>query len=216
MLAEAVTLPSGFWQEERNRLIAVIKPRLQQVASTGINAAEQKLNAQNIYFDNTLAHTEAARWAETFTDKLLQSLGSTTENFVGQAVSNWITTPGATISQLADILTPGLAGNVSRAWTVAVTETTRAYAEGNRLAYLQAGLPNIAYNNPAHPNCRCSTGARRIRSSNEWVICWETDNDELVCDQDLDTPWGTVAGCQALQDVIVSYGSYLGRKFEDV
>ena len=211
-----MTLPPGFWQEERKQLIAVIKPRLQQVASIGVTAAETKLSAQNIYFDNTLAHTQAAAWAASYTDQLLQLLGTTTENFVGQAISNWINTPGATISQLADTLAPGLADNLSRAWTVAVTETTRAFAEGNRQAYLQAGLPNIAYNNPAHPNCRCTTAAKRIRSANQWVIVWETNNDELVCDQDLDTPWGTVAGCQALQDVIVSYGPYLGRKFDDV
>jgi hypothetical protein len=210
-----MTLPAGFWQAEHDQLIAVIKPRLEQIASIGVNAAEQKLNAQNIFFDNTLAHAEAARWAATYTDKLLQLLGSTTENFVGAAVSNWITTPGATISQLADILSPGLADNMARAWTVAVTETTRAYAEGNRQAYLQAGLPNLAINAPLHPNCRCGSGARRIRSSNEWVIVWETDNDELVCDTPYDTPWGTVAGCQALQDVIVSYGPYLGRKFDE-
>ena len=47
-----MTLPPGFWQEERKQLIAVIKPRLQQVASIGVTAAETKLSAQNIYFDN--------------------------------------------------------------------------------------------------------------------------------------------------------------------
>ena len=211
-----MTLPMNFWSTERKNLAAIIRPRLAKVAGIGVQAAEQKLNQANIYFDNTLAHAKAAQWAAQHTDDLLNLLGTTTEQFVGAELSNWIKTPGATISQLAEALTPGLDGNIARAWTVAVTETTRAFAEGNRLAYLQAGMPDIAYNNPSHPNCRCGTAAKRLRASNAWVIVWETNNDEKVCDQPLDTPWGSVEGCEALQDVIVSYGPSLGRKFESV
>jgi hypothetical protein len=99
---------------------------------------------------------------------------------------------------------------------MAVTETTRAYAQGNDLAYQAAGIPGMAYHPPAHVNCRCDTAVRRLRKQNQWVVVWLTERDDVVCQRRLLTPWGEVIGCKALHGTIISQGEWLGKKFSEV
>jgi hypothetical protein len=48
------------------------------------------------------------------------------------------------------------------------------------------------------------------------VVVWQTDKDDSVCTQQIDTPWGTVDGCQDLDGVVVSEGDYLGQQYDDL
>ena len=209
-------LQDEFWEAERKKLAAIMAPHIQAMASAGVNDAERNLTKIGIYFDNTLPHTLAAKWAREHTDQVLVDFMSRTQGMVGEKIASFIETPGATNGDLVKILKPILDDNLARAWSVAITETTRAISEGNDLAYKAAGVPPMAYKPPAHPNCRCTTAVKHIRSSNEWVVVWVTEQDGVVCTKPLIVPWGTVGGCHALQGVIISQGEHLGKKFGDV
>jgi hypothetical protein len=209
-------LPMDFWQGEHDLLVKLIQPRLQGLAAAGIIGAEKKLNALGIYFDNSLVHEQAAKWARAHTDEILAQFETRTQGMVGEKIAAWIETPGQNIGQLVDMLKPVLDQNAARAWAVAVTETTRAYSEGNDIAYQAVGIPGMAFKPPSHPQCRCTSGVRRLRSKNQWVVVWYTERDSLVCKRPIKVPWGEVAGCGGLHGVIISQGEYLGRKFSEV
>jgi hypothetical protein len=211
-----MTLPAAFWEDEQKRLVAILQPRLSAVAAAGVTAAERHLKGLGIYFDNALAHEQAADWAAHYTDDLLAQLGTRTQGLVGPALENWVKTPGLTKGDLDQALLPLLDNNPSRADAVGVTEITRVFAEGNDIAFRAAGLPGMAFKPPAHVRCRCNTAVRRLPTRNQWVVIWLTERDGLVCTRTVHTPFGDVAGCRALHGVIISQGEYLGRKFSEV
>lgn len=210
-------LPPDFWTNEKALLARIVRPHLERLAVAGALEAEKRLAQFSIGFDNALVHADALAWAQQHTDDLLAQLGTTSERVVGQALAGYIETPGATIGDLQTQLKQLLDTNDSRAWTIAVTETTRAYAQGNAIAYQRAGVPRLLYNNPAHPNCRCTTGIRRLPNG-DLVAVWYTNRDELVCHSPVDTgtSLGIVEGCRALHGVIVSEGQYFGKKWSEV
>lgn len=140
-------LDPTFWENERRRLLAILLPRLAQMALTGmVNAARQA----GIAFDNTLYNQRAEAWARTYTDQLLEGFISTSKanqgTFVegaGQAVADWISRPGATVGELnAEI---GKLYSPERASVIAVTETTRAFANGQLEAYKAEGIDEIIW-----------------------------------------------------------------------
>lgn len=145
-------LPPDFWEEERRRLLAIILPRLEAAAIAGAALSREKF--PRLVFDPDLHNRQAAEWARQHTDDLLSQLGTTSERLVGDALAEWVETSGATVGELKAKIREGLRVNAARADVIAVTETTRAYAEGEKAAYLADGI-------------------RRWR--------WQTNNDELVC-----------------------------------
>jgi hypothetical protein len=208
-------LPAEFWQAEREKLAAIIRPQLYTLALSGALAAMQDMNKVGLFVNDDLVNTDAVQWARQHTDTLLNQLGTTSNKLVGEAIASWAETPGATMGDLEKVLKPILDDNQIRAWRVSVTETTRAYAEGNNLAHIRAGIPEAIYKPPAHPNCYCRLVVARLTSSNEWVQRWETNNDEKVCRQPLNTPWGTMQGCRAMHGRIVSSGAHSGQLFSE-
>lgn len=139
-------LPPEFWANEARQLLAILLPGITEAAQEGV--------ALSFGFNNELANAAAAEWAATYTDDLLAQLNTTTEKLVGDLLSEWISRPGATIGELQRAVGDGLVVSQARASAIAVTETTRAFAEGNRLAYTSNGVQ-------------------------QWR--WQTNNDELVC-----------------------------------
>lgn len=142
-------LTADFWEGENRRLLALFLPRLTQMALTGMQSAARQAG---IAFDNTLYNQRAEQWARNYTDDLLAELGTTTERIVGDAVGDWIKQEGATIGELNEALTPAF--GAARANAIAVTETTRAFANGQEEAYKAEGIT-------------------------EWT--WRTNKDEMVC-----------------------------------
>lgn len=212
-----MTLPADFWENERRFLAAVIRQKLAGAAVLGVMDAERKLSGFGLYFDNALAHVEAQRWARQHTDELLSQFGTTTQRGVGEILQTWMQTPGATMGDLERSLQPFLDGNLARASLTAVTETTRAFAAGNDLAYQAVGIQPMLYKPPLHTNCRCDTAVKLVKSSNTWVTVWLTNNDELVCTRPVNTgtALGTVDGCRGMHNRIISAGPYFGKKFSD-
>ncbi len=205
---------------ERDTLRAVLLPQVQAGVLNGVRASEAQLQALAIDFNATIVHDAAAIYAGQYTDALLSLLSNLTEVGVGDIIEEWISTPGATEGDLVASLTNFLDGNTVRASLIGVTESTRAFAQGNILAYSAAGAipPPIwtggdnltgRFGPPGHPNCRCDLGF--VYRHGLWLIQWLTNNDDLVCDNPLETPWGEVDGCQALHGICISECEYMGE-----
>jgi len=204
-----------FWQKEREKLLEILLPEIEGLAISRVVAAQQKLRQLGISFDDELVNVEAARWARQHAGELVDLMNSTSENSIGEIVANWIETPGSTIGDLTNRLTPVLKDNIERAFTVAVTETTNSFTAGESVTMEAAGIPPMVFRPSAHPRCRCWPSIRRLKDGT-WVVIWQTNRDEVVCKRPIETPWGTVEGCGALQNVVISEGPYLGRKWTEI
>lgn len=142
-------LPFSFWLKEDKILAAILVPRLTEMALSGMKEGSQKLG---IGFDYNIYNELAAYWAKTYTDLLMEQLKVTSEHVVGPILHEWISTKGSTRKDLLEQLTPHF-GPI-RADRIATTETTRAFASGERIFYEDNGIER-------------------------WR--WNTNNDELVC-----------------------------------
>jgi len=125
---------------------------LQDGADLGVNVAVSQLEGIGYGFDWTMANVQARDWALRHTDEVLQQLANVSARGAGQAVGRWIDN-GEPLEALIRDLSPVFGR--ARAERIAVTETTRAFAEGNREAYQASGVVE------------------------KWE--WQTGNDELVC-----------------------------------
>lgn len=130
----------------------VLRRMLQRSADLGVNVAIDQFDRIGFGFDWTLANQHAAEWAEREVGQLISNINTTTQRRVQTAVSEW-TSNGDPLSKLRDELAP-IFGD-KRADLIASTEVTRAYAEGNRIAYRDSGVVE--------------------------QIEWRTAADELVC-----------------------------------
>ncbi len=112
------------------------------------------MDTAGLVFSQTLANEAAARWARDYAAGLTELINGTSQRVFGEVISKWIQCPGATIGELHNALKDAFEINDARAHMIAVTETTRAYANGNKIAFLHGGVK-------------------------KWR--WNTNNDELVC-----------------------------------
>lgn len=110
----------------------------------------------DITYDN--AKRLAAEYAHTYVTEWLAGLDATSSQAVQTAISAFVETPGMTIGNVVEQLTPEFGED--RAWRIATTEITRAYAEGNQLAGedMAEQWPGV-----------------------EVTKTWFTNNDDLVC-----------------------------------
>jgi hypothetical protein len=177
-------LTDEFWTTEAGRMLADVRPELERLAMRATVAASAVASIPVIW-DEAVIFAEAARRAASYGYDLIRGITDNTRQAVQEAVRRFVETPGRTIGQLRDELTPIF--NERRAQTIAVTETTRAYSEGSELVRQQLGgsginmekmwrtsgdervCPICGPNNdkperewtqvsgppPAHPNCRC-------------------------------------------------------------
>ena len=206
------TLPAAFWQAERETLLTLLLPRLEYVAILAQQHAALKMGRT---FNQALSNKDAEAWARDYVDTVLEELGTTTESNVGAILGDWISTPGSTFGDLQTALMQSGGFGQVRAARIAQTEITRAYAQGESMAYeRELGITAaILPVENSHPGCYCWLSVKRV--GNQQVIVWQTNKDDRVCTRDLDTPWGTVGGCEALDNVIVSEGDYLGMDYDE-
>lgn len=129
-----------------------LRRSLEQSSSLGVTVALDTLQQVGIGFDWQLAHTEAARWASTYSYELVRGINSTTRGRLQVAIDEWFRN-GDTLPQLRKELAPTFGRK--RANMIAATETTRAAREGSVIGYEHSGVVGEA----------------------EWV----TVNDEKVC-----------------------------------
>ena len=104
--------------------------------------------------DWTAANADAAQWAIDYGYSLIRGITDTTRVQVAREIRYFVDN-SLTINQLRDRLLNSHLFSLSRAGAIAVTEVTRAYAEGNMAAWK----------------------ASRVVEGKEWM----TATDEIVC-----------------------------------
>lgn len=118
-------LTEEFWATERGLMVAGLRPELEAMALT---AAEQVILVQGVGISWDQAAEAAARWAETYSYKLVTDITDTTKRMLQEKVALFIREPGRTIGDLSADLEPYF-GKI-RADMIAVTETTRGFSQG--------------------------------------------------------------------------------------
>lgn len=140
-------------EEEMEELVRI----LLKGAMSGID-----LFGQAITFDVdwTLTNQRAAKWAREYAYDLVRGIDETSRKIIRDAVAGFVETPGMTIGDVMEQIQLTGFGE-RRSQMIATTETTRTYAQGQKLAgeQLKQDFPDV-----------------RI------VKTWFTNNDDLVCD----------------------------------
>lgn len=168
-------LTEEFWKTQAGKMLSGIRPAIQQIAQD----AATEMMAGGIGVDWTLVAEQAAQWTRTYAYDLIKGITDVTRKGVQQAVEDFIRTPGLTMGDLQASLEHLF--SPIRAEMISVTETTRAYAQGEVEAAKEAkaaGINLVPYWNtnaddlvcpncgplngkptseipPKHPNCRC-------------------------------------------------------------
>lgn len=117
-------LGDPFWSAEDEALASEIIPLLDRMAKDGVTLG---LEGLAVGFDPTVTNQRAAAWARAYGGELVKFINEKTRGVVGEAVATFVETPGFTLGDLVEMLPY----DDVRAQMIAVTETTRAYAEGN-------------------------------------------------------------------------------------
>lgn len=126
----------------------------------GMNLFKENIN---LGIDYTLINDQALDWARNYTYDLIGKrtggIDATTREAVSNTIQRFVDTPGFTIGDAIDQLSSYFSD--TRARMIAVTETTRAYAEGNQIAGIEL--------KKEYPDVKI-------------VKQWFTNNDDRVCD----------------------------------
>jgi len=112
-----------------------------------------------------------AQWLSSWDFHLIKDITDTTRDGVAQAVAKYLSGEGMTIGDLENELAQYFGPD--RALRIAVTETTRAYAEGDRIAtqsLRDAGLPvkdiwNTKNDGFVDDDCKLRNG----KTSDQWA-----------------------------------------------
>lgn len=145
-------LDAAFWASATGRMIADLRPQMERMAQD----AGERLFVSGIGADWTLVAEAAADWASAYSNELVSGITDTTRRVLQKNVERYIREPGTTLGDLKQSLEPYF--GETRADMIAVTEVTRAFAQG------EMEMAKIA-------------GAVGIRLE----PVWHTNRDELVC-----------------------------------
>lgn len=135
-----------------SEMYAALEAALRQGTDLGVSVAFNGLQRLGFGFDYTLVNDRARMWAATQAGQLVRGVQQTTIDGIRAAVAARIES-GAPLPSLIDDLT-ALFGR-ERASAIAVTETTRAYAEANRQAYVASGVVQMVEWRTANDDKTC-------------------------------------------------------------
>ena len=152
-------VPQEFWDKAGEELADVVVPFSERVYLEG---AQRMLESVPVGVSWDLVNEGAASWARDYGGRLVKDISTTTRRSVGNAVANFYE-QGQTMGELGGSMTEfrDRLGNVfgpQRAEMIAVTEVTRAAAEGERALEKEVAKEGIIL-----------------------VEIWQTANDDLVC-----------------------------------
>lgn len=147
-LTSAPTRVTGTFSTARDAL----RQALIEGVDLGVKTADGQFKGIGFGFDYTLVNKDARQWADNYSYELVSGISETTQAHLRQTIKQWIDN-GLPLRNLKRELAPIFGRD--RAELIAVTEVTRAYAEGNRIAYGASGVVE--------------------------EIIWRTSNDERVC-----------------------------------
>lgn len=154
-------VPKAFWAEYGDQLRTLLEPILRKMYLGQANRLRLDVGKDNV--DWALANEDAARWAKDYTfnlvkgvvDTMTGSVDANLQALLQEAIAGGFT-DSLTNAQIAERLTPAF--GPSRAEMIAVTETTRAAAAGEKAVVDQL-----------------SEGGVTMQAF------WNTSEDELVC-----------------------------------
>lgn len=131
-------IPPEFWDDEQDDLYNLLEKLLRDAALAGAKTSLDQLVAMvGAGVDWGLINTAVAAWARSYTYDLVKEITQTSMAFCQTEISKWIES-GKPLDDLMDALQPMF--DETRAHMIAVTETTRAFAEGNAETWLASGL----------------------------------------------------------------------------
>lgn len=180
-------LTDEWWETQTGKMIAAFRPEVEKMM---LGAVDTMIDA-GVGVDWGLAAGRAAEYASTYSYELVKGITDQTRKVLQNAINDYVRTPGMTRADLEAQIAPWF--SEARASRIAVTETTRAFAEGEKAAAAEAqalGLNLVPHwhtrrdelvcpicgrlddkkgdelggmTPPAHPNCRCFL-------THEWVV----------------------------------------------
>jgi hypothetical protein len=127
------------------------------IASSATGQAMAFANGLNIPLDIARVNVAAWAWANQYSFELVKNITDTSRQLVAQVVAQFIETPGMTIGDIASALEVPF--GAVRAQAIAVTETTRAYTQANKIT--QDMLREMGVNT---------------------VRVWQTSKDDKTCE----------------------------------
>ena len=128
-----MSLDAQFWNEERDELYKIMLPLLQSAAIAGAkNALEGLVDEIGMGVDWGLVNTAVQKWASRYAYDLVSEITDTSKEYLQKAVSEWIAS-GQALDELMTSIAPMFGAD--RAEMIAVTEVTRAFAEGNKATW---------------------------------------------------------------------------------
>jgi SPP1 gp7 family putative phage head morphogenesis protein len=153
------TLPDeGWWNQFQQEQLEIIQPWIERLALIGVRRGqlaldtEQKALVPQAIINWQMINQAAIGWALTYAYDLVGGIVRTTRDKLAGALSDWLQSNQAFPALLEKV--NEIFDDPRRAEMIAVTETTRVIAEGNTLAWNEAGV---------------------------WGREWRTARDELVC-----------------------------------
>ena len=152
--------------------VAAIARLLLIAAQDGVDLFEDEISFD---FDDSLTNAEASRWAQDYAYNLVKGIDDTTRKALRSAISQFVDTPAMTIQDVMDQM-PFDSG---RALKIAVTEITRAYAQGQRIAgrELKKQFPDVKVTKKWFTN----------NDDRVCEICAPLDGQEVELDEDYDS-----------------------------
>lgn len=133
-----MALDDRFWDGEREALVRVLLPHITQAAlDGGEGAARALVELGGMGVDWGLVNQDVQRWARAHAAETARGITETTRRFLQDAMADWIES-GQPLDAFLDAVRPTLGS--FRTQMIAVTEVTRAFAEGNRAAWRASGV----------------------------------------------------------------------------
>jgi hypothetical protein len=123
---------------------------LAALAAGAEGAALEALATVGYAADEIGVATLSSTWARAYAGELVRGIDTATRDYVGRAVASYLETPGMTRGQLEVMLRA--AYSERRAEAIAITETTRAAAEGMRVAQETLTAAGLDYTRVWHTN----------------------------------------------------------------
>jgi SPP1 gp7 family putative phage head morphogenesis protein len=126
-----------FWVDEYDLLARGVQPAMLTVLFAGAKSGVKALpSGIQVLADWDWFNNAAVAWLEAYGGGTLASINATTQKSVSKIITSWIQS-GRRLDVLKTQLSPWV--GPERASRIAVTEVTRAYAEGNVLAWKSTG-----------------------------------------------------------------------------
>lgn len=217
--SEEIGADTGIWTQSLNILRDKAAPVMQDIASKAAKDIQVKLSTTSVSISYDLMNVNAREWALQYAGSQIKNITDTTQKAVQKAIADWITTGRDQGIEGLKIRIRDLKGEDGvplfgerRADRIAQNEATSIYAGATERGLIDNGYPKTVCKPRAHVNCRCYIQPGRTPDGDK-VIVWYTAKDEMVCTQELETPFGVIAGCRNLHKTIISEGR-AGEKLE--